>query len=71
MDYGVLHENPSADCVHNSQQPLRIANLSIYLIDKGCMLHESVNFFSSSQDFGVGGIGGIVEFVVVGGENEF
>lgn len=38
---GVLPENLSAERVHNFRQSLRKANPSIYLIDKGCMLHES------------------------------
>lgn len=41
MEYGVLLEISSVECVHKNRQSLRIANPSIYLIDKGCMLHES------------------------------
>ena len=33
--------NSSAERVHISRRSLRKANPSIYLIDKGCMLHES------------------------------
>ena len=36
-----LHENSSAERVHDFRQSLRIANHSIYIIDIGCMQHES------------------------------
>ena len=40
MDQGVLHEIRLPNVYTNPGSPYEIANPSIYLIDKGCMLHE-------------------------------